>query len=438
MKYKGFAVMALIALLVVAGWAVQGRQDSPGPLTGSGGPLEAASGAEQAVPVEAVAVQRRTIARTLTYHGVLQPSRIVRLSLPQGGRVEAVHVDVGDPVEEGAVLLQLESDELRARLRQAEAGVAAATAQLERLLAGATAEELRQLRAAVRQAEAERDNARQEYERMERLLQSGAVTGQTFDAARARLRAAESAVEAAIAQLERVQRGASEHDVASMEAQLHQAEAARDLAQVHLDYATLTSPVRGVVSERSVEPGETASPGVPVLTIASLDELRVPLRLSGRDVVHLQPGAPVGVVVEDLPHLSYEGRIHRIDPVAEPQSNLFGVDVRVPNPDGVLRAGLYATVRIPYAVASSSLAVPERAVAEWEGQPGVYVAEGGRARFQPLTFGLSDGHWREVTDEGALREGDLVITAGREFVRPGSPVRVRDEAAAPGGEGAAR
>src|SRR5690606_7047743 len=204
------------------------------------------------------------------------------------------------------------------------------------------------------------------------------------------------------------------------EAALHQAEAARDLARIRLDQARLASPIAGVVASRSVEPGEIASPGVPVLSVANTDHLRMIVRVPGVDVVRLQEGMPVHITVEDVPDLSFEGSIHRIDPVADLQTNLFRVEVRMPNPGGSVRAGLYAAARLPIETVAEGLAVPEQAVAQYGGQPGVWVIEDGRARFVPLSFGLSDGHWRVILPPAPVEEGQAVITYGREAVGPGS------------------
>lgn len=118
----------------------------------------------------------------------------------------------------------------------------------------------------------------------------------------------------------------------------------------------------------------------------------------------------------------------RIDPVADVQTNLFRVEVRLPNPGGRVRAGLYAAARLPIETVVDELAVPEQAVAQYAGQTGVWVIEEGRARFVPLTFGLSDGHWRVIVPPAPVEEGQTVITYGREAVGPGSRVRVYEAA----------
>lgn len=428
---------ALIFVVLVGSVIISGAGDRwPEARPGSGAvpswsaPVSAqgtAGSPEAEVPVGAARVERRSISRSVTYHGILQPRQFVQLALTQGGRIADVPVDVGDRVVAGDVLLRLETDELEAHLRQAEAGVDGAVARLEQLLAGATAEDLRQARASVRQAQVELDNARQEFERTEQLFRVGAVTRQTYEGAQARLRAAESAVESATAHLDRVQRGALEHDIAAAEAALHQAEAARDLARIQLDRARLTSPIDGVVTSRSAEPGEIASPGVPVVSVANTDQLRVMVWAPGVDVVRLQEGMPVQITVEDVPDLSFQGHIHRIDPVADVQTNLFRVELRMSNPGGSVRAGLYAAARLPIETVADGLAVPEQAVAQHGGQPGVWVIDDGRARFVPLTFGLSDGHWRAIVPPAAVEEGQAVITYGREAVGPGSRVRVHEE-----------
>lgn len=189
----------------------------------------------------------------------------------------------------------------------------------------------------------------------------------------------------------------------------------------------MKAPVSGVISRRGIEVGELAAPGTPVFTLVDLEELSIHLRAPGHDVIRLRPGMEARIVVEDDPALTLEGRIHRISPVADPQSNLFPVEVRLPNADGALKAGFHVAAQLTVASARDVLAVSERAVARREGQEGVYVVRDGRAVFIPVQFGITDGRaWREIVEAEGLREGDLIITIGKEYVIPGTPVRVQD------------
>lgn len=383
---------------------------------------------ELGVRVIATPLARRDIERYVTYYGVLRPVTTVQVAAEVPGRIKEIPVQVGDRVEVGDPLLLIDTAELEAQVRQAEAGLAMAKANLERLLSGASADELAQVRAAVAQAEVQLENAQVEFERIERLYQSGSVSRQAYDGAATQLQLARSQLDSARARLAQVQRGAAAEDIAAMEAQVRQAEAALDLARLRWEKATLRAPVAGVISRRAAEVGEIVGQGAPIFTIVDLSQLSITLRAPGQDVLRLVEGSPVLITIEDDASMQLTGRLHRIDPVADAQSNLFGVEVRVDNQEGRLRAGFNAAARVRVAHAPNALAVPERAIVRREGAEGLYVVRDGRAVFVPAQFGVGDGRqWREVLSADGLQEGDLVITVGKEYVSPGAPVRVEVE-----------
>lgn len=375
----------------------------------------------QPVLVEAVQIVPRMLTERASYHGTLQPRRVVTLTPKASGRVAEIRADVGDRVKAGQVLLRLETTEAEAQVRQAGAAVAAARAQLNRLLAGATPEELEQVRASVRQADLQLEQARAELARIESLYQKGGVSAQTYENTRTQAALAEAALRSAEARLQALEAGAREEDLQAAQAQLLQAEAGLELARTQVANASLEAPFAGVVSQRNAEVGALLSPGAPAFTLADLEEMRVILRLPGREVLSLSAGTPALVRVEGLDR-TFEGRVHRIDPVADPQSNLFGVEIRLANPGQQLRAGLMATVELPLRQVEKALAVPARAVITRGQQRGVYVIEESMARFQPVELGLRDGDWVEV--RSGVAEGALVVTTGAEFLAPGQPVRL--------------
>ncbi|HEY8530655.1 MAG TPA: biotin/lipoyl-binding protein, partial [Limnochorda sp.] len=170
---KRWPWIALVVVLVVAAGvlALQAPiQQQLGEQAPASSPSQPAYVEEiQPVLVEAVQVVPRTLTERASYHGTLQPRRVVTLTPKASGRVAEIRVDVGDRVKAGQVLLRLETTEAEAQVRQAEAAVAAARAQLNRLLAGATDEELEQVRAGVRQAALQLEQARAELARIESL-----------------------------------------------------------------------------------------------------------------------------------------------------------------------------------------------------------------------------------------------------------------------------
>lgn len=422
---KRWPWLALVAVLVVAAGVIA-LQSSPPPeeAVPASGPSQPRLLAQETQPmlVEGVRVEARSLVERATYHGTLQPLRMVTLTPKAAGRVAAIEADVGDRVEAGQVLLRLETTEAEVQARQAEAAVAAARAQLDRLLAGATEEELEQIQAAVRQAALQLEQAQAELARVESLYAKGGVSAQAYENARTQAALAEAALRSAEARLQAVEAGAREEDVRAAQAQLRQAEAGLELARTQLANALLEAPFSGVVSQRSAEVGALLSPGAPAFTLVDLEELKILLRVPGREVLALTPGAPARIRVEGLEG-AFTGRVHRINPVADPQTNLFGVEVRLPNEDQRLRAGLTATVELPLRQVEEALAVPARAVVTRNQQRGVYVVEEDVVRFQPIEVGLRDGDWVEA--RSGLNEGAIVVTAGVEFLEPGQRVRLQ-------------
>lgn len=423
---KRWPWLALVGVLVVAASVIAlqsptHQPDEPVPATSPSQPPN--PGEEiQPVLVEGVRVVPRTLTERASYHGTLQPRRAVTLTPKAAGRVAAIQADVGDRVEAGQILLRLETTEAEAQVRQAEAAVAAARAQLDRLVAGATPEELEQVQAAVRQATLQLEQARAELARVESLYQKGGVSAQSYENTRTQAELAEAALRSAEARLQALEAGAREEDLQAAQAQLLQAEAGLELARTQVENASLEAPFAGVVSQRNAELGALLSPGAPAFTLVDLEEMKIVLRLPGRDVLALSAGARARVRVEGLDG-TFDGRVHRIDPVADPQSNLFGVEVRLANPDQHLRAGLTVTVELPLRQAEEALAVPARAVVTRGQQRGVYVVEEDVARFQPVELGVRDGDWLEV--RSGLSKGATVVTAGVEFLEPGQRVRLQ-------------
>lgn len=420
------AVAVTVGVIALQGAAPGGAQ----PSAAQGGTSLGASPAppaERAVLVEASPAPRRSIVERAAYHSTLQPRRTVALTPKTGGRVEELLVDVGDRVEAGQALIRLEAVEAEAQVRQAEAALAAARAQRDRLIAGPTAEELEQVRAAVRQARLQFESAERELKRIEELYTKGGVSTQTYESTRTQAALAEAALRSAEARLQALEVGPRREDIEAAEAQVLQAEASLALARTQVANATVRAPFAGVVSQRNAEVGALLSPGVVAVTVADLEELKIVLRVPGREVLRLRPGILVPVTVEGLPEESFQGRIHQIDPVADPQSHLFGVEIRLSDPQGLLRAGLSARVELPLQEREDVVAVPRRAVIERAGRQGVYVVEDGIARFRPLELGVSDPDWVEV--RSGLEAGETVVTAGMEFLEPGVPVRIREDAA---------
>ena len=334
---------------------------------------QAAASAE--VPVIDVAVVRvtaGTVESALDISGTLAPRSRVGLKPKLPGRLDRILVDIGDRVTEGQVVATVDRGEVDAQVDAAVAAIGVAKAGIE-------------------SAEASLANAISEHDRATTLFDAGALPRQ-------RLEAAETARRAATAQ----------RDLAK--ATLAQAEAAvRRAREVQRD-TTLYSPVSGFIVERNYDPG--AIPGDrPVVVVADIRQLKLEAGVSEMEAGRLKTGMPARVSVQAKPGETFTGQVAAIVPEVDQRNRHFRIEVRVPNAEGALLAGMYASARLVLAQADQALIVPREAVVARDGQRMVLKVTGDTVAPVAVVEGLSDG--RVVQFVSGLAAGDQVLADAR-------------------------
>ena len=383
-----------------------------GPVAGCTGSTEAAAPAgELAVPVSVTPVEREPVERGVEASGTLFPDEEVTVSGKVGGRVSRVFADVGDVVSGEAVLACVEQEEL-------DRGESIARLTLDGVLARLGTEDVPEAgfdldhTALVVRARAQLENARAHLGRLADLSREG----QGF-VAEQDLRDAETAVASADAEalVERL----STRALVS-EARLRAEELA--LAQLRRRDATIRAPGLGrwTVAARFWTEGELAAPGSPAFRLVACE--RVKLRVAiGQSVARaLRPGLEARVTVAGWGERTFPGTVARVSPTIEPQSRTFGVEVVVPNVEGELRAGSFATARIVTAT-EEALLVPADAVQSSAGTERVFVLEGDRARERVVATGEHHGSRIEVR---GLDPDARVVTRGQTVLADGALVRL--------------
>ncbi len=331
------------------------------------------------------------------------------LSFKIPGRVEARLVDEGETIEPNQTVARLDSKELSQEVSRRRAEVQAAQAALSELEAGSRPEEIAEARAAAEQARArlqelEAGSRPQEVAAAEAVYRSAAadakrlaedfrrysdlytkqeVSTQQYDAARtafemaqAREREAKEQLDlvkegprweqigqarAAYAQAQQrytlVKKGPRQEDIEQARAHLEQARQSLALAQTQLGYATLVSPMPGVVLSKSIEPGEYVSPGTPVVTVADLENIWLRAYVNETDLGRVKLGQLARVTTDTYPGKAYEGRVSFISSQAEftPKSVqtekvrvklVYRIKVDIKNPNLELKPGMPADAEI--------------------------------------------------------------------------------------------
>jgi multidrug efflux pump subunit AcrA (membrane-fusion protein) len=320
--------------------------------------------------------------------------------------VLAVHVREGDAVVAGQTLVQLDSRDVRAQLTRAEAALREARSALEEVDRSIGAADR-----SIESAEAHAELSRLGHDRSRRLVDRELIARHDHDEAVTRLRV--STAELAQARETRAAISARRRQI---EARIDQAAAEVENASVLVGHARITAPAAGIVAARTVETGNLAAPGVPLLTI---DEQRYRLEAAVHesDLPRVTLGQRAEVSIDSL-DTRLDGRIGEIVPAADPQSRTVTVKIDLPRLPR-LRSGLYGRATLSTGV-RTVVTVPRSALTAAGQLDGVFVVERGDvARMRLLKTGKTHGDRVEVLS--GLAAGDRVVVAGSE-VRDGQPV----------------
>ena len=400
--------------------------------------------------VEVEAVERRNLEAIVSASGKIEPKLSVDISASTMGRVTRLAFSEGDQVEVGQFLLEIDPEALRAAVDRGEAGLQASRSTL------------RQAEVSVESARVNLQIADNNLARQENLWQLHLISREAYELAINDLTLRETELQG------------REVDVATQAQRIRQEEASLQSARYDLTKVTITAPIAGVVTRRSIEEGETVvigtmnNQGTVLATIADLSVIEAEVEVDETDIPSVRLGQTAEVTIDALPDLRFTGLVTEIgnSPIqtnagSGSQATTFKVVVTLKGEIPDVRPGFTCTADITTAVRLDSLAIPIQATtvrqvvvdASGEVEPavsaaelptggseeeleGVFVARQGRAVFVPVATGIAGERYFEAL--AGVREGDLVITGPFSEVRnlgDGDAIRVVDAAHEAAGEG---
>ena len=400
--------------------------------------------------VDVVRPSEGGVERKSVQPGSVHSFETVDLFAMTGGYLKSQSVDIGSHVKKGDVLAEIDAPRERAAVAEAAALVEQARARKVQMEAKVKAKEAARETAAASMAQtaadvdrhvAHRRLAESQYARVKELSDRNAVDRKLVDENQRELetaiaaeKTARLAVETAKAELAVAAADAEQAkaDVAEAAAAIAVAEARLQKAQVDLDYAKIVAPFDGVVTRRNFPPGSLIRPAsggatLPVLTVSRQDLMRVVVQLPDRDVVFADKGDPAVVVVDGLAGRSFSGAVSRFSESEDHTTRTMRLEIDLPNPDGMLREGMYGTVTIGLDKPARRLTVPVGCVLERSGQGAgvVRVVRDGRVHKVKVGLGADDGSVVEV--DSGLKADDQVVVNADGTVSDGDEVVVRAE-----------
>lgn len=267
------------------------------------------------------------------------------ISSKLSGKVSQIMVSEGSKVKAGEVLLKIEAKELEAQLAQANAGVAVAQSNYEKVKVGARDQQKVQAKAVLDSAKKSEEAANNNYERNKLLYESGGVSKQQLESFETQLQLAVSQRISAQAQFELLNQGESKETLKVLEAQVNQAKAAENSVKIQLDNQLVTAPYDGIISKKYIEVGEMASPGSKLFTLQGNQSLKVEGNLPESLIGKLAENDEVLVRFPDLPELeAFEGIVTMINPTLDGSGNGASVEVSISKGNELIKTGMFAEV----------------------------------------------------------------------------------------------
>lgn len=366
-------------------------------------------------------VLRRDFVQTLVASGHVESPHRIDVGAQITGTVLSVPVTEGQVVEAGATLVELESGELNAAGREADAAVLQAQARLR---------QLREVQAPVaeqtlRQAEATRDQARAALTRAQQLFDRGFVARAALDDAREAAARADAEVRLARRQFETT--GATGSDRALAEADVVGARASAAAADARSDYTVISAPIAGTLIGRNVEVGDVVQPGKVLLTLSPRGRTQLVIEIDEKNLGLLAMGQKALASADAYPQQRFPATLVYINSGVNALTGAVQVKLDVPSPPAVLKQDMTVSVDIEVARRPQALLIPLGTVHDVDGKSSwVLRVENHRAVRRPVRIGLRSGGYAEVIE--GLGEGDLLVPADAD-VASGARIRVAPPAA---------
>jgi len=324
------------------------------------------------VSVKIEPVKRGDIATEILLTGDVEADSKVTIFSKVPGRLEKLLVGVGSAVEKGSTEIALiDHISLEAQVNQARAQLKSIEVNLAQLA--------------------------KEKERLDKLYKEGAVSQQAWE------------------------KVATTYQTTKAQKEL--AQAGLKLAEIQLAEATLWSTISGIISKKYVDEGDMISPNTRIVDIINIDLVKITVGLPEIYLTRCKEQTPVEIQADAYPSKSFAGNVSRIAPELDPRNRTAETEIIIPNPEHLLKPGMFARVRIIPEQNKNSLLVPTNAVVRSQTNQIVFVVdENSIARSRPVKTGLASATNIEIIE--GLNEGQTVIIEGNIGLKDGTRVKI--------------
>jgi HlyD family secretion protein len=374
------------------------------------------------VTVQTATVKQMPLREVVTSEAVLFPKNEAAITPKVVAPVSRFFVNRGSHVHKGELLAVLENRDISAAVSENKGALEQAQAQYETTMRATLPEDLKKAELDSKAAKEALEVQQKLYDSRKQLYQEGALPQKELDTsavALAQARVQSQVAQQHLASLEAIGKQAT---VKSAAGELASAEGKYQSAQAQLSYTEIRSPIDGVVTDRSVWPGETPPAGTPLLTVMDTSSVVARAHIPQEQGALLKPGDPATIAAPDAPPVP--AKVIIVSPALDAGSTTLQVWVEAENKSGALRPGSTVLVKIVARTIENAIAIPEPALLKTpEGVTSVMVVgEGSQAYQVEVETGIHSGDMVQITK--GLQPGETVVTTGAYGLPDHTQVRV--------------
>src|ERR1700730_4980992 len=379
--------------------------------------------AEPTVSVQVVPVKKATIEQTVTSEAVLYPlaqSAIVpKISAP----IKAFYVNRGSKVRAGQLLATLENRDLAAAAQDNQGAYDQAQAAYTIATASTLPEEIQKAQGDTQAAKVALEAEQKLYDSRQDLYKQGALPRKDLDQAAVALTQAKNQYELAQRHLDALMAVSKQQELKSAAGQLQSAKGKYLGAAAQLSYSEIRSPINGVVTDRSLYPGEMAAAGTPLLTVMDTSSVIARAHIPQDQAALLKLGDKAAITVPGAQD-PIEGKVGVVSPALDPNSTTVEVWVKAENPKGRLRPGTSVQISMLARAVPNALVIPAAAVlTSPDGSNYVMIAgPDNKAHQKTVKTGIKQGDQVQILE--GLAGGDPVITSGAYGLPDNTKIRI--------------
>jgi RND family efflux transporter MFP subunit len=342
------------------------------------------------ITVGTVSPLRQDLDIRLAYTADISPNQVVNIFSRVDGYITKLHVDKGDYVRAGQLLVEIDHTDYQHAVNQAKANLSAAKAK-------------------VSQQDAVVRNAKLTFDRVQTLIKDQFVSQQDLDTALVNFDAASAAQE-------------------SLQAQVTQMEVALAQAETRLAYSYIRAPFSGYIAERNLDTGayvssataSTSTMSRGIMSLHDINTVRVLIEVVERDIPLVKVGQKAELRAEAYPDYVFEGTVTRVVQALNRATRTMTVEIDLSNKDRRLKGGMFARVEVMVGTHHQALQIPIDAVSRLENMQYIYIVQEGKAQRVDIEIGARNGNHVEITK--GLTGREQVIVAGKDLVHDGTPV----------------